>query len=103
MRITFLTQDGMLVSISAYTGSTDLDNGGNIDHSIYVDINGPKGPNQFGKDFFSFKRTKKGIMPTGYEYSAASVNYNCSKSSSGTYCAAKLFKDGWKMNADYPW
>lgn len=48
----FFTPDGVLIAISAFTGSTDLDDGGAIDNSIYVDVNGSKRPNQYGKDMF---------------------------------------------------
>ena len=103
LRTTCFTPDGVLIAISAFTGSADLDNGGAIDNLIYVDVNGSKRPNQYGKDMFIFVRTKKGIMPYGYNQDEEKIDENCSITGSGGYCAAKLSKDGWKMKDDYPW
>lgn len=104
LRSTFYTPDGVLIAISGFTGSTDLDDpSAAVDTSIYVDINGPKNPNQYGKDFFVFVRTKKGIMPKGYDARDTAVDANCSKSSTGLYCAAKIAKDGWRMLDNYPY
>lgn len=103
LRTTFYTPDGILIMIMAFRGSSDLENGGSINNSIYVDLNGSKRPNQYGKDFFVFTRTKKGIMPYGYDKNDDIVDKNCSLSGDGQYCAAKLSKDGWKMDNDYPW
>lgn len=38
---------------------------GNICVTYYVDVNGDKGPNTFGKDTFVFLLTKTGIIPNG--------------------------------------
>lgn len=106
LRSTFYTPDGVLIAISAFTGGTNLDDPGSaVDTSIYVDINGPKNPNQYGKDFFIFVRTKKGVMPYGYDKTKAVVDNNCSTVSngSGSHCSAKLAKDGWRMLDSYPY
>ena len=103
LRTTFFTPDGVLIAISAFTGSTDLDDGGAIDNSIYVDVNGSKRPNQYGKDMFVFVRTKKGIMPYGYSKDEDTIDEDCSSKGTGYRCAAKLAKDGWQMKDDYPW
>lgn len=103
LRSTFYTPDGALIAISAFTGSTDINNGGYVDTTIYVDINGPKNPNQYGKDFFLFVRTKKGVMPYGYDKSSTSVDNNCSKNADGSLCSAKIAKDGWRMLDNYPY
>lgn len=103
LRATFFTPDGVLIAISAFTSSNDINNGGVIDNSIYVDVNGSKRPNQYGKDMFIFTRTKKGIMPYGYDKDEKDIDKNCSITGAGSYCAAKLSKDGWKMKEDYPW
>ena len=41
-------------------------------------------------------------MPDGYSRSDDKVNQNCSTTGAGTYCAAKIVRDGWKINDDYP-
>ncbi len=95
-RATFLTPDGILFVIFSISG-------GVADSRIYVDLNGSKGPNVTGKDFFYFTRTDKGILPHGYSSTMTSVNNSCSKTGTGTYCAAKLAREGWEMKDDYPW
>ncbi len=32
-----------------------------------------------------------------------SLKSDCSKNGTGTYCAALIMLDGWKMADDYPW
>ena len=66
---------------------------------LYIDINGGDGPNIISKDVFQFTRkTGKGIFPSCYQYSQASINSDCS--TSGSCCAAKIMQDGWKIT--YP-
>lgn len=43
--------------------------------SIYVDINGKKGPNVQGKDFFQFILTKTGVFPLGSPYSISNHDF----------------------------
>lgn len=68
---------------------------------VIVDLNGPKGPNTYGKDLFRFKRINgKGIMPDDYHLDTP----RCSESgSNGVDCASKIMKDGWQISDDYPW
>ena len=68
-------------------------------HTI-VDLNGAKGPNRFGRDVFRFDRIKNiGFVPSGYN----STNIDCTKTTSGAGCAAKIMKDNWQISDDYPW
>ena len=68
--------------------------------TIYIDINGSKRPNVFGKDIFVFQRVAgKGILPDGYNYAKTTVDSNCVKS--GSYCASKIMRDGWKITYPY--
>ena len=68
-------------------------------HTI-VDLNGAKGPNRFGRDVFRFDRIKNiGFVPSGYN----SANIDCTKTTSGAGCAAKIMKDNWQISDDYPW
>lgn len=83
-----------------YTDNT-RDTEGNVVplQNIYVDVNGSKAPNTFGKDVFVFERVaRKGILPFGYNVSTNTVNSNCRLSSGGTYCARKIMSGGWKIN-----
>lgn len=58
-----------------------------------VDVNGKKGPNQYGIDIFFFALVKyKGIVPAG-EYSTEDCQYG----DKGITCAAKVLREG-KIN-----
>lgn len=96
-RTTFLTPDGMLFVIFTMGGNGDVNN------SVYIDLNGSKEPNMSGKDLFYLTRTDKGVLPFCYYESAAVVNTNCSKTGNGTCCVAKIAREGWEMKSDYPW
>lgn len=119
-RVVFATPDGMIYFFYPYTTTcTEMDTStpenpqyacsakSNGTFDIAVDINGPKNPNTWGKDIFSFilNPEKETIMPNGYTKSAEEVNEDCSKSkyTGGLTCATKLINDGWEMKEDYPW
>lgn len=70
---------------------------------ISVDINGSKGPNAYGKDYFGFIINNKGLLPAGNALSEQDLKSNCSKDGMKTLCTAKIVKDGWKISDDYPW
>ncbi len=97
-RTTFLTPDGMLFVIFS-----SEDDAGAANNNIFVDLNGSKGPNVYGKDLFRFVRTDKGVLPQCHSNSMNEINSNCSKAGTGTCCAAKLARDGWQIQNDYPW
>lgn len=100
-RIGIVTSDGILYTINFASGSD-----GNLvqGDGIYIDINGPKGPNVYGKDFFSFLLVSgKGIVPSGYNVRYQTLNNRCSKTGNGNDCAAKIMLDGWQIKDDYPW
>ena len=87
---------------------------------IYVDINGRKKPNTFGKDVFSFyliKNTGK-FLPIAWDdrgynnpitdrnilkNGPSIYNYQCNKDGIGHWCGALIMQDGWKISDDYPW
>ena len=103
-RTTFYTNDGFLYVVFVSGGSR----GEEVAYSYVIcDINGGKGPNQFGKDVFYFQRIadEKGndMQPYGYNNSDATINSSCSTRGSGVYCAEKIRRDGWKILKDYPW
>lgn len=111
-RVFFTTQDGVAyyVNIMAWSGSSDSEEGiGQAlfasKQSVYIDINGMKKPNMFGKDVFVFEIDfQNGIVrPNGYYLTEFTVNKSCNKSGDGAFCAAKIMRDGWKIRNDYPW
>lgn len=76
----------------------------------YIDVNGPKGPNAFGKDFFMLfitNGTGNFVYPAGGKDDSAvgwwnSNNY-CSASGPatnkyGAYCAGRIIEKGWDMD-----
>ena len=92
---------------------------------INIDINGYRGPNQYGRDvfvfsIFPFKNSEKGkVVPGTIEACSDGAAHNtksrdfllynscwgCKSDHSGTGygCAAVIMKDGWEIKDDYPW
>lgn len=99
-RTTALLHDGSLITVSAAQGSPMA-----VDKTIRVDINAGNGPNMYGKDVFMFiLDPQKGVMPYGYDLGTTIINNDCKTGSNGgSYCAAKIIRDGWQMLSDYPW
>lgn len=62
---------------------------------LLIDVNGIKKPNTYGKDIFEVHIFKNGIKPYGFDGDTDDL-YNCSKTSSGYGCAAKVL-----LNEDY--
>ena len=95
-RISFYLNDGTFISMSG---------------GIYLDLNGAKGPNIYGKDFFSFSITNQGIVPGCSKvvqptWTEQNIRDRCSKANNydGACCAAVLIElDDWEMGEDYPW
>jgi type II secretory pathway pseudopilin PulG len=72
--------------------------------AFYVDIDGLKGgSNTYGKDIFLFRVVDGRVIPSGLDLNEAEINENCSKTGSGSACAAKIMMDGWEIKDDYPW
>ena len=73
-----------------------------------IDVNGFKGPNQWGRDLFYFLITPYGdLVPCGSKAFQVRDNFalweeNCnpkkSQNSSGIGCAARIIENGWKMD-----
>lgn len=85
--------DGSIVYLSDYTGTcaSVLGTAGsplaNVCGHIGVDINGSSGPNQLGRDVFTFWITQSGIYPLG------SYNDTRDCSSVGDGCANKILSE----------
>ena len=117
----FITADGMSVSISNYAdncthGGTTWTTGelgymSQVCGYIYLDVNGPKKPNNWGRDVFQFWITNgKGALL--YPFNGKDDNYNntnnwwnynnlngCSSSSKyGGYCTGRIMENGWVMD-----
>ncbi len=90
-RISFFLNDGTFVSLSSH---------------VYVDLNGPKKPNLWGRDFFQFTYDERGVMPSYYTLTEEWVKQRCSKKNNydATTCSARIIiYDNWQMTEDYPW
>ena len=103
LRQPYVLADGTILIFSTGSGTSE-ENVFMSNNYIYFDINGPKKPNQLGKDVFIFIRTSdKGIQPDCYNMDENSIDNNCSATGAGTCCAAKLIKDGWEFKNNYPY
>lgn len=84
--------------------------GGNYT-TLYIDLNGIKGPNTIGKDFFVFDLSGtyvpgKGIFSIGLpkpKYDDSLCSKTSTSSNNGKGCAGKIMRDGWQIKDDYPW
>lgn len=73
--------------------------------TLAFDVNGVKGPNKVGSDFFRLEISTKGnlLVPKCHEKNDEQVNNECSMQGLGECCLEKLIRDGWEMKDDYPW
>jgi prepilin-type N-terminal cleavage/methylation domain-containing protein len=106
----FYLNDGTLIGLVSDNYAVDGDK--KEIARLYIDINGQKKPNKYGKDIFYFDYTIRDdtvpsnngkMKPAGYTFSRNSLLSVCSESGTGIYCAALIMKDGWKISDDYPW
>ena len=70
-----------------------------VELAVFIDTNGPKGPNQYGTDFFAFIIKNNNVFPQGLpsgEYRNRPFDSNCK--SSGIGCTAWVI---YKGNMDY--
>ena len=73
------------------------------DITIFYDINGPKEPNQYGKDLFTFYIEGRKVYPPGipsgdYSFTSNSFNSTCKTTATGYGCTAWVI---YKGNMDY--
>ena len=116
--------DGTIILNTVFSASCTNKNCSNttitsVQHTI--DINGPKGPNVYGKDVFNYSVNLISDVPTFHmagtlyfdansyettgevtigEYSRSTLIANCK--GQGFYCGALIEKNGWKIPNDYP-
>ena len=107
-RIFFSTADGMTYFVYMITWVNDkYDENGNLisqdgvymsDQLVYVDVNGIKPPNTFGKDVFVFNIDfNNGVVrPKSYNFNQADIDHDCK--TYGISCATKIMREGWKIN-----
>ena len=105
-RIFFTTADGMSFYINIMKWVFKYDENDKLisqtavyssSQTVYVDINGLKQPNTFGKDVFCFivSLDNGTVKPCGYNVNYSEIGNN------DIYYAAKIMQDGWKIT--YPW
>lgn len=97
--------DGIILYTSGFyrttfSGSPTASLGG-----ILIDVNGEKGPNQYGRDMFNFNLANNGrLYPAGSKedngYSYWKTNGGCDPAAarSGWLCAARIIENGWVMD-----
>ena len=61
--------------------------------AFWVDVNGIKGPNIFGRDIFAFALANKWLVPFGYANNSANCNPNIKSTASGIDCAYKVLQE----------
>ncbi len=94
--------DGSLICISSLKNECKGNLAGTMEicGSIYVDLNGKKGPNKFGVDSFVFYYTKSNIVPAGI--ANVDINILCNKNYkyrfNGQACTAWVLTNN---NMDY--
>ena len=107
-RIFFSTADGMTYFVYMINWvNNKYDENGNLisqdgvymsNQLVYVDVNGTKPPNTFGKDVFAFNIDfNNGVVrPKSYNFRQTDIDHDCK--TYGTSCAAKIMREGWKIN-----
>ena len=106
-RIFFSTSDGMTYFVYMNNWVNKYDENGNLisqdavymsNQLVYVDVNGIKPPNTFGKDVFMFVVDFDNgfVRPDAYRSSQATVDNECK--TSGMACTSKIMREGWKIN-----
>ena len=98
-RVAFITNDGVIYIVYNSTQSGTIVNTARV----LVDINGAKAPNKYGEDVFFFDRLPDGAVSAyGNDKNDSQIKTNCSKSSRGDYCLARILRAGWEIPSDYP-
>ncbi len=64
---------------------------------FYVDVNGNKQPNVYGKDVFVFVAGEDQFYTAGAGLEDDEIIKDCSKGGKGYYCTARAKNNGWKI------
>lgn len=92
--------DGSMLRLDASAGCTNSIAGatgpfaGNICGGFEIDINGAKGPNQRGRDYFSFVITTSGIYPLGSYNDGRTCDPATHTWLTNNGCGVKILTDG---------
>ena len=99
--ITFTTYDGVSICMDGKNAADMTSNYGiKTDKDglvFYIDVNGMKNPNTFGKDIFLFGFSDKGLLPAGKNSTPEEIENSCSASGNGNLCATKVMGNGWHL------
>ncbi len=77
------------------TSSNHVGSGGDV-IALEVDINGTKGPNVYGRDYFSFQIDRNGqVFDKFYAANGNAANFNVTHPDNGLF--GKIIADGWQM------
>ena len=95
LRRAIILSDGTLISFR-----TAPNNQPENSPKLNIDLNGYKGPNKSGIDYFWMVPSSKGVVPFYFEIEGSPGN-NCLDQ--GEFCFYKIVQDGWKISDDYPW
>jgi prepilin-type N-terminal cleavage/methylation domain-containing protein len=83
---------GVLIYFAANSTTCTFDHGIPICGRVFLDTNGFKPPNTWGKDIFGLWIIKNGIKPFGTQgdwYDVDDADYGCISTARGSACAAK--------------
>lgn len=101
-------KDGSIVGLSGLNTKCNVSNGTNQYANTcgtynFIDVNGTKPPNMFGRDVFRFYITLYGnILPAGsqndskWQHWGSASSYNCINGD-GQACFERILEDGWDM------
>lgn len=92
-RLLFMLKNGVVVFMPRNT--QDAEGNPLYVTLVFVDVNGPSGPNKCGSDVFVFSRANGTFKPNTHNTKSC---YN-----DPHYCADLLMKNGWEYPKDYPY
>lgn len=69
----------------------------NVGLAFYVDVNGNKRPNVFGKDIFVLIASDDSFKPAGNDVPQSTVKNDCKARGIGNMCAALVKNNDWKI------
>lgn len=93
-RLLFMLKNGVVVFMPR--NSQDAEGNPLYVTLVFVDVNGPSGPNKCGSDVFVFSRANGTFKPNTTHNTKSCYN-------DPHYCADLLMKNGWEYPKDYPY